>query len=136
MRKLLILYIVVIIILSVGCTVNRPEINDESLKGSAQIMESNEEIEEAEVIIEKDEINFYIVPSNDQVPRERLRELSANFLKVLSGYTASEDLLGPSDESFGEIYDYYDVEIIIEGYREVLDKGNKDKGDPEIQWEQ
>ena len=36
----------------------------------------------------------------------------------------------------GEIYDYYNVEIIIEGEKgEVLDKGTMSRGEHEVKWQ-
>ena len=56
-------------------------------------------------------------------------------MKIFAGYTANEEIAGPNGDSLGEIYDYYDVEIIFEGYRTILERGAKSKGSSEIVWE-
>lgn len=99
-------------------------------------MEGYEEIEDAEVIVDENKLKFYLVPSEDlDITQERMRELGEDFLKFLGGYVANEDLLGPSEESYGQIYDYYDVEIVIEGYRTILDKGTMKKATNQLIWE-
>lgn len=132
----IIFYVALFLIIITGCNANRPEIPEEALLGSAQLVETNQEIEEAEVILEENRIKFYLVPTEDtEVSQKRIRELAVDFLKFLGGYVANEDLSGPSDESYGQIYDYYDVEIVIEGFREVLDRATMKKGSNEIVWE-
>lgn len=134
--KQIILYAVIFLIIGAGCTAKRPEISEEALIGSAQLMEANQEIEDAEVILDENKLKFYLLPSeNLDVPKERIRELGEDFLKFLGGYVANEELLGPSEESYGQIYDYYDAEIVIEGYREILDIGTMTKASNKIVWE-
>lgn len=137
MKKLhYVIFIAMLLILMVACTPKMPVISDESLTGSAQIIEGFTEIEEAEVIVEEGKINFYMVPKDEEVTKERLRELGSDFLKILSGYTQGDDLEGPTEDSYGGIYDYYDAEIIVEGYRgAILERGIKDKGKNEINWQ-
>lgn len=135
-KRIIILCATLILIIITACIVNRPEISEEALTGSAELMEGNQEIEEAEIILEENKLKFYMVPTEDmEVSQERLRELGADFLRFLGGYVANEELLGPSEESYGGIYDFYDAEIIVEGFREVLDKGTMKKASNKIIWE-
>lgn len=134
--KQIILYAVIFLIIGAGCTAKRPEISEEALIGSAQLMEANQEIEDAEIIVEGNKIKFYLVPMEElDVPQERMRELGEDFLKFLGGYVANEELLGPSEDSYGQIFDYYDVEIVIEGHRTVLDKGTMTKASNQLIWQ-
>ena len=134
-KRIIILCAALILIIITACNLNRPEIPEEALLGSAQLMEANQEIEDAEVILDENKLKFYLVPSeNLDIPQERIRELGEDFLKFLGGYVANEELLGPSEDSFGEIYDYYDVEIVIEGYREIPDKGTMKKASNQLTW--
>jgi len=164
-KLLLVLCISILIVLSVGCSSNAPEvspednqkgsqevspekkpevnqgdssqISEESLTGSAKVVEMYGEIENAEVTIENNKISFYLTPTDQEISKERLRELSIIFLKALSGYTVNDGLQGPTDESYGQIYDYYDVEMIVEGDRgEVLYTGTKANGENEIKWQE
>ena len=137
MKKLIIiLCIIMFVIPSVSCSPNRPEISEEVLTGSAQIIENYGEIEYAEAFMEKNKVILYLIPVNEEVPKERVREIGVLFLKALSGYTVSEGLEGPTDESYGEIYDYYNVEIQVEGENgTIIDKGTKRKGNNEIKWQ-
>lgn len=138
MRKLSYIFCIAIVLVSfVGCTPKRPEISEQALVGSAQIIEGNAEIKDAEVVVEKGKIMLYIVPTDESVSKERLRELGIDFMKLLAGYTAGDELSGPTEESYGGIYDYYDVEVIVEGeHGSVVDKGTKDKGKSEIVWQE
>ena len=134
-KRIIILCAALILIIITACNLNRPEIPEEALLGSAQLMEANQEIEDAEVILDENKLKFYLVPSeNLDIPQERIRELGEDFLKFLGGYVANEELLGPSEESYGQIYDYYDVEIIVEESREILDRGIMEKGSNEVVW--
>ncbi|MBC8587525.1 hypothetical protein [Paratissierella segnis] len=137
MKKILYILCVTLALVSLaGCT-SRPEISEEALGGSAQILESNVEVDDAEIIVEKNKIMFYIAPLDVSSSDERLRELGVDFVKVLGGYTAGEELEAPTEEYYGELYDYYDVEIIIEGeHGAVLDKATKAKGKNEIVWQE
>lgn len=137
MRKfVLLLCIIMTMVLNSSCTSKRPEISEEALTEGAEAIEMYDEIKDAEVMVENNKIYFYILPESEDVPKERLRELSILFLKALSGYTVNEELKGPTDKSYGEIYDYYNVEITVEGYRgAVIDKGIKDKGQNEVKWQ-
>lgn len=137
MKKLLIiLCIIMFIISSISCSPKKPEISEEALAGSAQLIENYGEIDYAEAFIENNKLILYLIPVNEKVPKERVREIGALFLKALSGYTVNEGIKGPTDESYGEIYDYYDVEILVEGEnRTITDKGTKRKGKNEIKWQ-
>lgn len=138
MRKInFIVYLVIILSILVSCSPAPPEISEEALTGSAELINANPEIEDPEVIVEDDTLKFYIVPAEGQeVSEERLKELGLDFVKLLGGYVSGDEMAGPSDESYGEIYDYYDVEIIVEGERgAVLYRGTKVKGEAEVQWE-
>lgn len=137
MKKLLIaLCIIMVIIPSVSCSPNRPEISEEALTGSANVIEKYEEIEYAEAYIEKNKLILYLIPINEEVSKERVREIGISFLKALSGYTVDEGLKGPSDESYGEIYDYYNTEILVEGKNgTIIDKGTKSKKENEVKWQ-
>jgi len=135
-KLLLILCVVMLIIPSVSCSPKRPEISEHALTGSAQLIENYGEIEYAEAFIEKNKLILYLIPVNEEVPKERVREIGTLFLKALSGYTVNEGLKGPTDESYGEIYDYYNVEILVEGENgTIIDKGTKSKGKNEIKWQ-
>lgn len=138
MKKILYILCSVLVLASLaGCTSKRPEISEEALVGSAQIIESNAEIDDAEVIVEKNKIKLYIAPLDVSASDERLRELGVDFMKILGGYTAGDELEAPTEESYGELYDYYDAEIIIEGeHGAVLDKATKAKGKNEIIWQE
>lgn len=137
MKKILaIFFVCIIVVTSSSCSVNRPDISEEWLIGSAQVMEMNSEIEDAEVMVEEGKLSFYMVPNDEiEVPIERIRELGVDFLKIFAGYTVNEEITGPNEDSLGEIYEYYDVEIIVEGYRTILERGTKSKGNNEIVWE-
>lgn len=139
MRKIkYILYLVVLLLVSVGCTkAAPPAIPEEALQGSSEIISANPEIEDPEIVVEEDVIKFYMVPAEGQkASQERLRALGEEYLKLLGGYVAGDEFTGPTDESYGGVYDFYDAEIIIEGERgAVLDRGTKAKGDNEIKWE-
>ncbi len=138
MRKLLYIFcIVIVLVLFVGCTSKRPEISEQALAGSAQIIKGNGEVKDTEVIVDESTIKFYMVPTDESVSKERLRELGLDFIKVLAGYTVNEELSGPTEESYGEIYDYYNIEIIVEGeHGAVLDKATKAKGKNEVIWQE
>ncbi|QUH19164.1 hypothetical protein [Alkaliphilus sp. B6464] len=137
MKKLLLtLCVVMLIISSVRCSPKRPEISEETLTGSAQLIENYGEIDYAEAFIEKNKLILYLIPVNEEVPKERVREIGVLFLKALSGYTVNEGLKGPTDESYGEIYDYYNTEILVEGENgTIIDKGTKSKGKNEVKWQ-
>ncbi len=159
MKKLLFpLCIILMLTLSIGCSRNEnpdnttpdnnvapdnnvtpgnaPQIEEEALTGSAGIIEKYEEIEYAEAYIENNKLVLYLIPANKDVSKEKLREIGISFLKALSGYTVNEGLTGPSEESYGEIYDYYDVEILIEGENgTIIDKGIKPKKENEVKWQ-
>ncbi len=138
MRKInFIVYLVIILSILAGCAGNRPEIPEEALTGSADLINANPEIEDPEIIVEDDTLKFYLVPAEGQEEsEERLKQLGIDFVKLLGGYVSGDELAGPSDESYGDIYDYYNVEIIVEGERgAVLYKGTKAKGEAEVQWE-
>lgn len=136
MRKFAYIFLLVLLLLSVGCTAAPPEIPEEALQGSTELISANADIEDPEIIVEDDEITFYIVPAEGfDVSLDRLREVAVDYVKLLGGYVATEEIPGPSEESYGGIYDYYDVEIIIEGERgTVLDKGTMEKDEKQIQW--
>ncbi len=139
-RLLLVLCIIILTISSAACNANntkpKPEISEETLTGSASIIERYAEIKDPEVIVEDDTIYFYIRPSGEEVSKEKLRQIGIDFMKALAGYTVDDDLKGPTEESYGEIYDYYNVEIIVEGERgTVLDKGTMSSGENEIKWQ-
>ena len=134
-KRIIILCAALILIIITACNLNRPEIPEKALLGSAQLMEANQEIEDAEVIIDENKLKFYLLPSDDlDIPQKRMRELGEDFLKFLGGYVANEELLGLSENSYGQIYDYYDVEIVIEGYRTILDKGIMKKASNQLTW--
>ena len=101
-----------------SCAKEPPEISEKAIQGS-KLISANADIEDAEIIVEDDEITFYIVPAEGlDVSLDRLREVAVDYVKLLGGYVATEEIPGPSEESYGGIYDYYDVEIIIEGKEE------------------
>lgn len=159
MKKLLFpLCIILMLALSIGCSRNEnpdnvvpdknvapdnniapgktPQIKEEAFTGSASIIEKYEEIKYAEAYIENNKLTLYLIRANKDVSKEKLREIGISFLKALSGYTVNEGLKGPSDESYGEIYNYYDVEILIEGENgTIIDKGTKSKKENEVKWQ-
>ncbi|MBU5676510.1 hypothetical protein KQI88_08780 [Alkaliphilus sp. MSJ-5] len=153
MKKLLfLLCIILFLAFGIGCVRNEnpdnvvpdnnvvpgktPNITEETLTGSASIIEKYKEIEYAEAYVENNKLILYLIPINKDVPKERVREIGISFLKALSGYTVNEGLKGPTDESYGEIYDYYNVEILVEGENgTIIDKGTKSKGKNEIKWQ-
>ena len=128
--------LVLLLVLFVSCAKEPPEIPEKAIQGSTELISANADIEDAEIIVEDDEITFYIVPAEGfDVSLDRLREVAVDYVKLLGGYVATEEIPGPSEESYGGIYDYYDVEIIIEGERgTVLDKGTMEKDEKQIQW--
>jgi hypothetical protein len=136
-RTLLIFIIVSTLILTVGCSKAPPEISDEALQGSTDIIKANPEIMDPEIVVEDDLIKFYMVPTEgEDASKERLRQIGVDYLKLLGGYVAGDELTAPTDESYGGLYDFYDVEIIFEGDRgTVIDRGTKAKGENEINWE-
>ena len=138
MRKFAYIFLLVLLLLSVGCTAAPPEIPEEALQGSTELISANADIEDPEIIVEDDEITFYIVPAEGlDLSQDRLREVAMDYVKILAGYVATDEMSGPSEESYGGIYDYYDVEIIIEGERgAVQDKGSMAKGENQIQWQE
>ncbi|MDD2446727.1 MAG: hypothetical protein PHY91_03430 [Tissierellia bacterium] len=139
MRKFAcILLLVLLLVLFVSCTAAPPEIPEEALQGSTELISSNTDIEDPEIIVEDDMITFYLVPGQGlDVSEDRLREVGTDYLKILAGYVATEEMSGPSEESYGGIYDYYNVEIIIEGQRgAILHKGTMGKGENQIQWQE
>ncbi|WFA08526.1 hypothetical protein [Tissierella sp. Yu-01] len=139
MRKIkFIAYLAIIFSILVSCSPAPPKIPEEALTGSAELIDANPEIEEPEIIVEDDTLKFYLIPAEGQEEsEERLKQLGVDFMKLLGGYVSSDEIAGPSDESYGEIYDYYNVEIIVEGERgAVLYRGIKAKGESEIQWEE
>ena len=137
MRKFLsVLCIMMLIVLCVSCSPSKPEISEEALTGSAHIIQKYEEIDYAEAYIEKNKLILYLMPVNEEVPKERVREIGIHFLKALSGSTVNDGLKGPSDESYGEIYDYYNTEILVEGKDgTIIDKGTKSKKENEVKWQ-
>jgi len=113
------------------------QIPEQALNGSARIVEMYGEIEDAETIVEDNKITFYLVTGSQEVSKERLKELSILFIKALSGYTVDYGLQGPSDESYGEIYDYNDAKIMVKNKKdEVIYTGTKAKGKNEIKWQE
>ncbi len=153
MKKLLFSLCIIFLTFGVGCNRNEnrnnnfmpnnnvetgkpPNITEEAFTGSASIIERYEEIKYAEAYIKNNKLNLYLIPVNRNIPKERVREIGVFFLKTLSGYTVDVGLKGPSDESYGEIYDYYDVEILIEGEDgTIIDKGTKEKRQNQIKWQ-
>ena len=133
-----ILLLVLLLILSVSCTAAPPEIPEEALQGSSELISANADIDDPEIIVEDDLITFYLVPAEGlDVSQDRLREVVVDYVKILAGYVATDEMPGPSEESYGGIYDYYDIEIIVEGERgAVLDKGTMAKGENQIQWQE
>lgn len=140
-RTKFILCLVSILLLTVGCTNTLApplEITEEALEGSSEIISTNPEIDDAEIMVEDGLLKFFIVPEEGQeISQERLRQLGEDYVRLLGGYAAGDEVTGPTEESYGGIYDFYDVEIIIEGERGTfLDRGTKAKGENEIQWGQ
>ena len=136
-RTLLILIVVTTLIATVGCTKAPPEISDEALQGSTDIIKANPEIMDPEIVVEDDLLKFYMVPTEGEgASKERLRQIGVDYLKLLGGYVVGDELTAPTEESYGGLYDFYDVEIIFEGDRgTIIDRGTKAKGENEIKWE-
>ena len=138
MKKILIITIIsLLLIITSSCTpAEPPEIQENWLTVSAEVLKMNIEVDDAEIIRDGGKLSFYIVPSGErEVSIDRMRELGIDFLKIFAGYAVDGDIAGPTDDSLGEIYDYYDVEIIVEGPTTVLEKGTKARGSKEIIWE-
>ena len=157
MRKEISVFLIIVLLIGlIGCNPAKPEtpgtpeapgtpvtpeipgISEDALTGSAELINANPEIENPEIIVEDDALKFYMVPVEGQeASGERLKQLGIDFMKILAGYVANEELAGPSGESYGQLYDYYDAEIIVEGERgAVLYRGRKAKGETDIKWEQ
>lgn len=138
MRKsLYVILLVLVSILFVGCTASLPELRSEAVEGATELIDANPDIDDPEIVLEDDLIKFYFAQGEGlTVSQDRLRQLGIDYVKLLAGYVATDEIAGPSEDSYGQIYDYYDVEIIIEGERgEVLDTGIMKKGKHEIQWQ-
>lgn len=138
-RKLLITIILVMCIFIISCSTTAPPvISEEALSGSTELILTNPQIEDAEVIVENDKLKFYIVKNKEiDMSQDELRKLGEDYVRLLGGYTANDEIKGPTGESYGEIYEFYDLEIYIEGERGALiGKGIKTKNENNIKWEE
>lgn len=70
---------------------------------------------------------------------ERAKEISDKYVRSLAGAAAAtyQELSGPTEESLGSLYDYYELVIVV-GYskapEDTLAKGTKTKGAKKIYW--
>lgn len=144
MHKKQIIYIGLIFLLTIalmGCNSEEekvlPKISDEAVEMAKDQIKSDF-VKDASIQIDDDKIILAIIVS-PSVNEEFSKDVGERFARLLATFTSvtnkDVDLKGPSNESLGEIYDYYDLQIIVgSGPENVIVHGAKSSGSRVLVW--
>ncbi|MGX8795530.1 hypothetical protein ACR6HW_05395 [Fusibacter sp. JL298sf-3] len=96
------------------------------------------EVADAEVIPQEDTLGIVIIVKGG-TDEDRSKEIAELYLKSLSGAAAAtyDDLTGPTDESLGTLYDFYELIVVVgttKDEKDAIAKGTKVKGAGKIYW--
>lgn len=127
-----------------GCTSGEedkvlPEIPDEAI-GMAKDQIKGDSVGDTSIDIDKEKKEIVLAVIVSHSANEIFaKDVGERFARLLSSFTSALnkdiDLKGPTNESLGEIYDYYDLHIIVgTGPNNVIVHGAKAKGSRVLVW--
>lgn len=113
-----------------------PNIPDEAKQLAIDQVKQYDEVQDAYVGVEGDEISLAIVvqPGTSE---ETAKELGDNFARLVSSMAASlnDELKGTAKDNLGEIYNYYDLHVGVgTGPDDFIVQGAKVTGSNNITW--
>lgn len=111
-----------------------PEILDKYLDAAAKAAEKNPASEIADVLYENGIVtmNLVVKPGTSQ---DVIGTIAEDMIRTLGGLMTSEGLKGPTKESYGELYTFYSVEIIVaDSMEQPVTNGALAKNTNKISW--
>lgn len=96
------------------------------------------DVKAGDIIPQEDTLGIAIIVTAGTT-EERAKEIADIYLKSLGGAGAAtyNDLTGPTEDTYGSLYDYYEI-IVVVGYSkepvDTLAKGTKTKGAKKLFW--
>ena len=144
MNKKQIVYIGLIFLLTIvlmGCSSEKekvlPKISDEAIEMAKDQIKSDF-VGDTSIKIDDDEIILGIIVS-PSANEDFSKDVGERFARLLASFVSATnkdvDLKSPTNESLGEIYDYYDLHIIVgTGPENVIVHGAKSSGSRVLVW--
>jgi len=144
MNKKKIVYVGLIFLLTIilmGCSSEKekvlPKISDEAIE-MAKDQIKGDFVGDTSIQIDDDKIILTIIVS-PSANEDFSKDVGERFARLLASFTSvtnkDVDLEGPTNESLGEIYDYYDLQIIVgSGPENVIVRGAKSSGSRVLVW--
>lgn len=111
-----------------------PEIPEKYLIAAAKSAQKHPASHEALLTVEQDQIliGLIVKPGTSQ---DSIHAITEEMVRTLGGLMVSENLKGPSEESLGELYDFYSVAILVtDTLEESLNEGNVIRSTKNIRW--
>lgn len=111
-----------------------PEIPEKYLEAAAKSAQKHPAAEQAFMTVDSGKIlvDLIVKPGSS---KDSIEEISAEMINTLGGLMVSENLKGPTDTSFGELYTFYSVAIqVVDTLEQTVDEGTLSRSAAEIIW--
>jgi len=112
-----------------------PEIPTKYLIAAAKAAEKNPASEYADLTVDGTHITMSLIvkPGTSQ---GEIEAMAAEMTRTLGGLMTSENLKGPDDSSFGELYTFYAATVLVtDTLDQELGSGELMKNEPRFEWE-
>jgi len=111
-----------------------PEIPEKYLESAAKSAEKHPASDNALITVENGQILISLVVKAG-ASQESIDAISEEMIRTLGGLMITENLKGPTDESLGELYDFYSVGIqVTDTLEQAVNEGSVSRSASEIKW--
>lgn len=141
MKKLRICILVILALLLLGCgsktaITKLPDITDPMVDYAVDLIMEYRGVRDAAVSIKENTI-YMVIIADYSTSKEYAKDLGDSFIRTLGSKAAMDNkgLSGPSKDSFGSLYDYYDVQVQVAGPdQKAIALGVKSRNGKNIRW--
>lgn len=111
-----------------------PEIPEKYLESAAKSAQKHPASDTALITVENGQISVFLVVKAG-TSQESIAGISEEMIKTLGGLMTSENLKGPTENSLGELYDFYSAEIqVTDTLQQAVNEGSVARSAADIIW--